>query len=194
MAGDEQIRAQTVRPRRTLDLTPAESWQLLGGVSLGRVVFTQHAMPAIRPVNHLVDDETIIIRSHLGAVIVAHAGTEDGVVVCYEADELDPVRHTGWSVIATGLARLVRDPVGAENSPPSRDQAIFADRAAGASLSSDAVLLKIGRLGQRFQRRSVVQGAVKPAGTPQDRKPPGRTALAARTIATSAGRRCRGRD
>jgi hypothetical protein len=69
-----------------------------------------HAIPTIRPVNHVVDDETIIIRSHLGAVIVAHASTEDGLVVCYEADELDPVRHTGWSVIATGLARLVRDP------------------------------------------------------------------------------------
>ncbi|HLH84814.1 MAG TPA: pyridoxamine 5'-phosphate oxidase family protein, partial [Trebonia sp.] len=30
--------------------------------------------------------------------------------VCYEADDLDPVRHTGWSVIVTGMARLVRDP------------------------------------------------------------------------------------
>jgi nitroimidazol reductase NimA-like FMN-containing flavoprotein (pyridoxamine 5'-phosphate oxidase superfamily) len=110
MAGDEQIRAQTVHPRQALDLTRAECWQLLGSVSLGRIVFTQRAMPAIRPVNHLVDDETIIIRSHLGAAIMAHAAAEDGVVVCYEADELDPVRHTGWSVIATGLATLVRDP------------------------------------------------------------------------------------
>ncbi len=31
-------------------------------------------------------------------------------VVWYEADELDPVPHTGWSVIATGMARLVREP------------------------------------------------------------------------------------
>src|SRR5215470_16313700 len=97
-----------MRPRPTLELTAAESWQLLAGVSLGRIVFTRHAMPAIRPVNHLVDDETIIIRSHLGAAIVARA--EDGAVVCYEADEIDPVRHTGWSLIATGMARLVRDP------------------------------------------------------------------------------------
>jgi nitroimidazol reductase NimA-like FMN-containing flavoprotein (pyridoxamine 5'-phosphate oxidase superfamily) len=104
VAGDEQI----MRPRPTVELTAGESWQLLAGVSLGRIVFTQHAMPAIRPVNHLVDDETIIIRSHLGAAIVARA--EDGAVVCYEADEIDPVRHTGWSVIATGMARLVRDP------------------------------------------------------------------------------------
>jgi nitroimidazol reductase NimA-like FMN-containing flavoprotein (pyridoxamine 5'-phosphate oxidase superfamily) len=110
VAGDEQIRAQIMRPRQTLELTRAESWQLLGSVSLGRVVFTQHAMPAIRPVNHLVDDETIIVRSHLGSAIVARAGADEGAVVCYEADELDPVRHTGWSVIATGMARLVRDP------------------------------------------------------------------------------------
>jgi nitroimidazol reductase NimA-like FMN-containing flavoprotein (pyridoxamine 5'-phosphate oxidase superfamily) len=92
-----------------LELARTECWQLLAGVSLGRVVFTMGAMPAIRPVNHLVDGERIIIRSHLGAAITAHAGAGDGTVVCYEADDLDPVRHTGWSVIATGMARLVRE-------------------------------------------------------------------------------------
>ena len=93
-----------------MELTAEESWLLLSSVSLGRIVFTQHALPAIRPVNHLVDDQVTIVRSHLGAAIVARAGDGDGTVVCYEADELDPVRHTGWSVIATGMARLVRDP------------------------------------------------------------------------------------
>jgi Pyridoxamine 5'-phosphate oxidase len=56
---------QIIQPRQALDLTEEESWQLLGGVSLGRVVFTMNAMPAIRPVNHLVDEKAIIIRSHL---------------------------------------------------------------------------------------------------------------------------------
>jgi Pyridoxamine 5'-phosphate oxidase len=110
VAGDEQVRARIMRARQTLELTVSESWQLLGSVSLGRVVFTMNAMPAIRPVNHLIDDETIIVRSHLGSAIAARATAGDGVVVCYEADELDPVRHTGWSVIATGMARLVREP------------------------------------------------------------------------------------
>jgi hypothetical protein len=110
VAGNEQVREQIMGSRQALELTTAESWQLLASVSLGRIVFTQHAMPAIRPVNHLVDDHVIVIRSHLGAAIVAHAAADDGVVVCYEADELDPVRHTGWSVIATGMARMVRDP------------------------------------------------------------------------------------
>lgn len=98
-----------MQARETVDLTRSESWRLLAEVSLGRIVFTRHAMPAIRPVNHWVDGEKIIIRSHLGAEIVAHAGSSDGVVVCYEADEVDPVTHTGWSVIVTGLARLVTD-------------------------------------------------------------------------------------
>ena len=109
MAGDEQVRAQTTGSRPAVELTAAESWRLLAGASLGRIVFTQHAMPAIRPVNHLVDDKTVIIRSHLGAAITGRAAG-DGTVVCYEADDIDPVRHTGWSVIVTGMARLVRDP------------------------------------------------------------------------------------
>ena len=64
------------------------------------------------PVNErtLVPGQKIIVRSHLGAAIVERAGDEGGVVVCYEADNIDPERHTGWSVIATGMARLVRDP------------------------------------------------------------------------------------
>ena len=84
VAGDEQVRAQMTRSRQALELAAAESWRLLASVSLGRIVFSQHAMPAIRPVNHLVNGQAIIIRSHLGAAIVAHAGADDGVVVCYE--------------------------------------------------------------------------------------------------------------
>lgn len=97
------------QPRQALDLIPGECWDLLCQTSLGRVVFTMHAMHAIRPVNHLIDGRTIIIRSHLGSAITGHA-SGDGAVVCYEADDIDPVRHTGWSVIATGTVRLVTDP------------------------------------------------------------------------------------
>ena len=115
MTADDLVR-QPIRPRQALELTEGECWQLLKSASLGRVVFTHHAMPAIRPVNHLVEGQTIIFRSHLGAAIVsrAGAGAGDGTVVCYEADDLDATRHTGWSVIVTGLARLVREPAAIE--------------------------------------------------------------------------------
>jgi nitroimidazol reductase NimA-like FMN-containing flavoprotein (pyridoxamine 5'-phosphate oxidase superfamily) len=99
---------RVLQARQAIELTEGECWKLLGSVSLGRVVFTHHAMPAIRPVNHLLDNQKIIVRSYLGAAITSRAAA--GSVVCYEADDLDPVRHTGWSVIATGLARLVREP------------------------------------------------------------------------------------
>ncbi len=106
------------RPRQAIELTDAECWRLLASVSIGRVVFTQRAMPAIRPVNHVIDGRTIIIRTHLGAAIAARAsargGEPQGSVVCYEADDLDPARRTGWSVIATGMARLVTDPAAVE--------------------------------------------------------------------------------
>lgn len=105
--------------RRVIDLAGPECWKLLSSVPLGRVVFSQHAMPAIRVVSHLVDDGAIIIRSPQGAVItgstrvagVSAAGTQgSGAVVCYEADAMDPVRRVGWSVVVTGLARLVCEP------------------------------------------------------------------------------------
>ena len=73
MTGDEQDRAGHLQSRQAVELTADESWRLLAGTSLGRIVFTRHAMPAIRPVNHLVDDETVIIRSHLGAAITGRA-------------------------------------------------------------------------------------------------------------------------
>jgi nitroimidazol reductase NimA-like FMN-containing flavoprotein (pyridoxamine 5'-phosphate oxidase superfamily) len=90
----------TIHPDRCL--------ALLGSVPFGRVVFTHRALPAIRPVNHIVDNGYVIIRSSLGSGITGAAG--DGTVVAYEADAIDPDSRTGWSVVVTGKARLVDDP------------------------------------------------------------------------------------
>jgi len=110
VTADDVAGPQITNPRQAVDLTEGECLALLRSSSMGRIVFTRHAMPAIRPVNHLVDGRKVIIRTHLGAAIVSHTADKTGVVVCYEADDLDPVRHTGWSVIVTGLARIVNDP------------------------------------------------------------------------------------
>lgn len=90
-------------------LDRAEGLRLLGSVSLGRVVFTQQALPAIRPVNHVLDDGDIVIRTHEGAALTTATGQAgaQGVVVAYEADAIDPDSHLGWSVIVTGYAHLV---------------------------------------------------------------------------------------
>lgn len=96
--------------RQLIELDRAQALQLLGSVSLGRIVFTQRAMPAIRPVNHILDGTGIIIRSHSGAAIVSAADSARGAVVAYEADNINPVYLLGWSVMVTGIAHLVRDP------------------------------------------------------------------------------------
>ncbi|EPD69057.1 pyridoxamine 5'-phosphate oxidase family protein [Streptomyces sp. HGB0020] len=101
-----------VGPRRSIDLDRNEAMRLLGSVSLGRVVFTRHALPSIRPVNHVLDHGDIIIRTHEGAALTTHTreAAGSGVVVAYEADAIDPDTHLGWSVVATGFAHLVTDP------------------------------------------------------------------------------------
>jgi hypothetical protein len=78
-------------------------------VSLGRLVFTHLALPAIRPVNHAVSGDQIIIRAYLGTAINAAVG-DRGTVVAYEADLIDPDTHLGWSVIIVGLATRLTDP------------------------------------------------------------------------------------
>ncbi|KUN27759.1 pyridoxamine 5'-phosphate oxidase [Streptomyces corchorusii] len=97
---------------RRVDLGPAEALRLLGSVSLGRVVFTRHALPTVRPVNHVLDNGDIVIRTHEGTALTSHAeeASGPGVVVAYEADVIDPDTHLGWSVVVTGYARLVTDP------------------------------------------------------------------------------------
>ena len=92
-----------------VELTRRECMDLLASVPLGRVVFTLRALPAIRPVNHIVDDGAVIIRSRLGSGITS-AMPGGQVVVAYEADCIDTEARTGWSVVVTGMARLVRDP------------------------------------------------------------------------------------
>lgn len=97
------------RPTRLTELSRAESMRLLASVPIGRVVFTQHALPAVRPVNHLVEGDDVVIRTHPGAAIVSAADPAAGVIVAYEADEISVAARTGWSVIVTGVARLVDD-------------------------------------------------------------------------------------
>ncbi|MCX3058402.1 pyridoxamine 5'-phosphate oxidase family protein [Streptomyces beihaiensis] len=98
-------------PRRVVEMGSAESLRLLAGAPMGRIVFTQRALPAIRPVNHIVDGGDIVLRTHEGAALAAQISQvdADGVVVAYEADDIDPATGLGWSVVATGFCRMVTD-------------------------------------------------------------------------------------
>jgi nitroimidazol reductase NimA-like FMN-containing flavoprotein (pyridoxamine 5'-phosphate oxidase superfamily) len=96
--------------RQMKPMTRKQALDKLASAEYGRIVFTQHAMPAIRPVNHVLSDGRIIILSHDGSAIATRADHHHGNVVVYEADQIDPRTRTGWSVTVTGLARIVEDP------------------------------------------------------------------------------------
>jgi len=94
---------------RTLSELPrAEALQLLASVPVGRIVFTHQALPAIRPVNHLVEDGNIVIGLTASSA-VALSSRAGGTVVAYEADSLDLAGRSGWTVIVVGVARLELD-------------------------------------------------------------------------------------
>jgi hypothetical protein len=88
--------------RRLSALTRPESLRLLGGAPFGRIVYTIRALPAIVPVRHLVDNGMVVVRTHVGADCA-------GAVVAFQADDIDPVAESGWSVTVTGVARRVVD-------------------------------------------------------------------------------------
>jgi sugar phosphate isomerase/epimerase len=100
----------TDNQRRLDELSPQECMSLLGSVSLGRIVFTARALPAIRPVCHLVDGDYVIIRTDRNAAITSELKADASAVVAYEADVIDMAEHLGWSVIVVGVARRVIDP------------------------------------------------------------------------------------
>ncbi|SDI08751.1 Nitroimidazol reductase NimA, pyridoxamine 5'-phosphate oxidase superfamily [Sinosporangium album] len=88
-------------------LDRAECMVLLSSVPVGRIVFTDRALPAVQPVNFLVVENHIVIRTGRGSKLAAAARD---AVVAFEADEFDAERWTGWSVTAIGQARAVVAP------------------------------------------------------------------------------------
>ncbi|MER5351490.1 pyridoxamine 5'-phosphate oxidase family protein [Kitasatospora sp. NPDC002551] len=82
--------------------------RLLSTVPVGRVVYTEHALPAVLPVSfEVAPDGRLLLAVRRGS---ATARGLDGTVVAFQADQLDPVTRTGWSVLVHGRADVLRDP------------------------------------------------------------------------------------
>lgn len=89
------------------ELSPDECLRLMASVPVGRIGYTRQAMPAVDPVNFLVDSGSIVIRTDSGGKLAAATRR---AVVAFEADDLDPVTRAGWSVSVVGTSREVTDP------------------------------------------------------------------------------------
>lgn len=85
-----------------------ECLRLLRGSYVGRVGVSWRALPTVLPVNYALDgDDQIVIRTGAGSLL-GSALTER--VIAFEVDDMEPVSHTGWSVVVVGRARMLTDP------------------------------------------------------------------------------------
>ncbi|MBY8857183.1 pyridoxamine 5'-phosphate oxidase family protein [Nocardia sp. CA2R105] len=87
-----------------------ECLTLLAGVRLGRVLYTRDALPAVRPVNHVVRDGEVIVGAGATPWLTDMVRARDKAVLGYQADQIDPDSHRGWTVRVVGYARIIDDP------------------------------------------------------------------------------------
>jgi nitroimidazol reductase NimA-like FMN-containing flavoprotein (pyridoxamine 5'-phosphate oxidase superfamily) len=93
-------------------------WRLLAGAQVGRLAVVAAGELDIYPVNHLVDDRSLLFRTAEGTklVEVVIAGR-----VAYEVDGYDEAAGVAWSVVAKGPCLLL-------------ERAVEIDRAEGLPL------------------------------------------------------------
>jgi hypothetical protein len=87
-------------------LSGTECLRLLATVPIGRICYTRQALPAVEPVNFALSDGTIVIRTDGGGKLTAAIRR---AVVAFQADDIDPVRRSGWSVTVVGRCEDVTD-------------------------------------------------------------------------------------
>ena len=87
-------------------LDPACCVALLATVGIGRVVFTNRAMPAVRPVRFAVRDDAVWFRMAAGDMWFARALD---TVVAFAVDDVAAGLGGGWFVTVVGRACEVMD-------------------------------------------------------------------------------------
>ncbi|BBZ36705.1 pyridoxamine 5'-phosphate oxidase family protein [Mycolicibacterium confluentis] len=92
----------TAESEPVVALTEDESWDLLSGVHLGRLVTTIAGRAEIFPVNYVVQCRTILFRSAEGTKLFSTVMNDQ---VLFEADDHNVVG--GWSVIVRGTAEVL---------------------------------------------------------------------------------------
>jgi nitroimidazol reductase NimA-like FMN-containing flavoprotein (pyridoxamine 5'-phosphate oxidase superfamily) len=82
-----------------------ECLALLGRSTLGRIAVVVDDRPHVFPVNFALDGDSIVLRTDDGTKL--HAARKGWVA--FECDGIDAVYHTGWSVLASGIAEEVNN-------------------------------------------------------------------------------------
>lgn len=95
-----------VRATRWQELSRSDCFDFLARHDLGRLAFVDDLGPIVVPVNYVLDQHELVIRTDEGAKLEA---SRRGVKVAFEIDGIDPAGKTGWSVLVRGEAVAVSD-------------------------------------------------------------------------------------
>jgi nitroimidazol reductase NimA-like FMN-containing flavoprotein (pyridoxamine 5'-phosphate oxidase superfamily) len=87
-------------------LSEGDALALLATVPVGRLVYSDRALPFVTPVNFILDGSDVVIRAGRRSPLATHT---PGNVVAFEADEISVVDRSGWSVVVTGRVQLIDD-------------------------------------------------------------------------------------
>lgn len=95
------------RPGDLVAIDAAACLALLEDAPWVRLAFVLDGVPSVLPINILLHDGAVFLRTATGSKLAAAAAAG---TVAVQADGGDPVARVGWSVLAHGEASIVTDP------------------------------------------------------------------------------------
>jgi nitroimidazol reductase NimA-like FMN-containing flavoprotein (pyridoxamine 5'-phosphate oxidase superfamily) len=99
------IAPQAPRFDEVEELTPADCWSVLGAAQVGRLTVCADGSPHLFPINHVVDEQTIVFRTAPGSKLAASANAD----AAFEVDEYDVDSGHASSVIIEGRASEIAE-------------------------------------------------------------------------------------
>ena len=87
------------------ELSKDECWARLRAAEIGRLAVNNGHQPDIFPVNFLVDDDRIVIRTAEGTKLAAAIASGK---VAFEIDDIDLEARRAWSVVVHGVTQEPR--------------------------------------------------------------------------------------
>jgi nitroimidazol reductase NimA-like FMN-containing flavoprotein (pyridoxamine 5'-phosphate oxidase superfamily) len=100
------VSAAPVETSGTDVLAESDCLALVNTAAVGRVVYSDRALPVIVPVNFVLIDGDVVLRTSRRSRLGSGA---PGNVVLFEVDHIDPATRTGWSVVLTGRMEAIED-------------------------------------------------------------------------------------
>lgn len=91
---------------KVVELDRAESLELLTGKKVGRIGFLAEDGPVVLPMNYVLSDDHIIVRTAAFGIVARSAIDQK---VAFEVDDVDDFLEAGWSVLVTGAGTLLSD-------------------------------------------------------------------------------------